>query len=99
MSLSDISSEMEARVLANPIPEGAEMWSMLLEIVDREEFVNFAEERLMNYVQGNQFLFSGDVVPTSTDSRIMMMMSTIAAEFFYVGARYEKARQATQPPA
>lgn len=37
------------------------MWKMLLEIVDREEFVNFAEERLMNYVQGNSFLFSGDV--------------------------------------
>lgn len=99
MSLSDISAEMEARVFANPIPEGAEMWKMLLEFVDREEFVNFAEERLMNYAQGNSFLFSGDVVPTSADTRIMTMMSTIAAEFFYVGARYEQAQQATQPPA
>ena len=99
MSLSDISAEMESRVIANPIPEGAEMWKMLLEIVDREEFVNFAEERLMNYVQGNSFLFSGDVVPTSTDARIMTMMSTIAAEFFYVGARYEQAKQTAQPPS
>lgn len=97
MSLSDISAEMEERLIANPIPVSAEMQKMLLELVDYEEFVNFAEERLMNYAQSNSFLFSGDVVPTSTDARIMRMMSTIAAEFFYIGARYEQAKQAAQP--
>ena len=69
------------------------------EMVDKEEFVNFAEERLMTYAQYNAQAFSGSVIPSSNDARIMKMMSTIAAEFFYLGARYAQETQRPQSPA
>lgn len=99
MSLSDISAVMEQRIKEQPSPEGTAMWKMIKEVIDQEEFKNFAEERLMNYAGGNAQLFSGSVVPDSNDLRLMIMMGTIAAEFFYVGVKHAEETQRPQPPA
>ena len=94
-TLGDISAEMQDRVEQRPHPEGAAMWEMLETIVDKEEFINFVEERLMTYAQFNSTLFSGHMPPSSKDMRMFQMMSTIAAEFFYVGYRHAKDSQSS----